>query len=70
MTFLLAGISGILVLNEIGDTVADKLAAATASVHSFGVAAKRKLCGRKPRDPPQFKQPYSEEYQRIKNKYQ
>ena len=70
MAFLLA-IPALFALNEIGDAVTDKLAAATASVHSFGVAVKRKLC-RKSRDilpPPPPKQPYSEEYQRIKNKY-
>lgn len=68
MAFLLA-IPGLFVLNEVGDAIADKLAATAASVQSFGIAVKRKVWDRKKNNvPPQAKK-YSDDYQRIKQKY-
>lgn len=68
MAFLLAIPAGLFVLNEVGDAVADKLASAASSVHSFGVALKRKVWDKK--KPQEEHKEYSEEYQRIKKKYQ
>ena len=66
MAFLLA-IPGLLFLNQVGDVVADKLAGAAETVHSFGVAVKRKVWDKK--KPREERKEFSEEYQRIKKKY-
>jgi hypothetical protein len=68
MAFLLAIPAGLFVLNEVGDVIADTLAATAASVQSFGIAVKRKVWDREKVKPAQTKK-YSDDYQRIKRKY-
>lgn len=66
MAFLLAIPAGIIVY-ETADVVMDKLAAASASIHSFAVNIKRKIVNK--HKEPEEKKEYSEDYQRIKKKY-
>jgi hypothetical protein len=68
MAFLLA-IPAALMLNEGMDTIADKMAEATASVHQKCVDLKRKLTPRKNAEVPK-KHEYSQEYHNIVNKHQ